>query len=34
MLLLIIIYLGAFVFDIEVNDAVKILKRDRAMDVR
>ena len=25
---------GAFVFDIEVNDAVKILKKDRAMDVR
>ena len=26
--------LGAFVFDIDVNDAVKILKRDRALDIR
>lgn len=25
---------GAFVFDIEVNDAVRILKRDKHMDVR
>ena len=26
--------IGAFVFDVDVNDAVKILKKDRAADIR
>lgn len=25
---------GAFVFDIEVNDAVRLLKKDKSVDVR
>lgn len=28
------IFIGAFVFDPEVNEAVRLLKRDRSADVR